>query len=453
MQRKTIIFIFTLFINSSCTYLFQPNPLSDMDAKIIDVYPAVYNLKDLNTKYDEYNSSPISYRFYRSLVTDSLFTYSTNSGTEGKNFDIWKGSFTFIQQSRLRGKKNPEPLIKSERIAPFLKDEVNTDFNEFGPYLFYNPKTETSHIKPPQIDEEGISEYGYSKDLYLDSNNYDALVIKDGDENKIKEIYQAYSNYLAKKTDKELIGENLYFFASGKNGDLDIYFYSPKFGIRAFFGNKKGSNERYFTYDYRQHTIYFASDREDGKYHIYKYENKDKNLNFSELFNNKDLEKEIVKVNSLSSENNDTCPVIVGDYMVFASDRKESKGGYDIFISTFGFLKDKPNMDWSKPINIQDLVDNYYKGKGSKIPKDELKNLNIQINTKYDEFRPFIIENEFNSQYAKVNNTENYERSYDNPSITYEKPSSMIFSSNRPEGKGGFDLYLGIVPNLQITDY
>lgn len=122
MKKYQLLFITTLISCSSCK-LFEPYPIDDMNAHIVDVYPAVYNLKNLNTKYDEYNSAPPpAYKFPRSLLTDTMFIYSTNSGTEGKNFDIWKGKVTFETKIKIRGQKNPDAIINSQRIElPFLK--------------------------------------------------------------------------------------------------------------------------------------------------------------------------------------------------------------------------------------------------------------------------------------------------------------------------------------------
>ncbi|MFN8575795.1 MAG: hypothetical protein U0354_02965 [Candidatus Sericytochromatia bacterium] len=440
MKKLTLLVLSTL-LTTSCNLFTSPYPIYDPNAEIVDVYPAVYNLKDLNTQYDEYNSAPPpAYNFPRKLVTDTMFVYSTNSGTEGKNFDIWKGKVTFEQKSRLRGQKNPDPTVESKRIAPFLKDEINTNSNEFGPYFFYNPKPEKVVVSPP-----------------TDENKFSINSLRNASDSR-----PLYSSILEQKADKEILGDNIFFFASDKGGDLDIYFYSPKFGIREFFGNKKGSNERYFTYDYKRNVAYFASDR-DGKYDIYKFENKTGNFNFQDVFNNKDLEKYIVKADEFNSPENDTCPVVVGDHLVFASDRVGTRGGYDIYLSWYTHDNRGENLKWQKPKNMQDIVDDYYKyktydessgfqkyaSKDSYIPKEEVKNLNTKVNTQYDEFRPFIIENLYNNQYSEIHQAESSDYSTEqNPSRLYEKPSSMIFSSNRPEGKGGFDLYLGILPSL-----
>ena len=75
--------------------------------------------------------------------------------------------------------------------------------------------------------------------------------------------------------------------------------------------------------------------------------------------------------------------------MVFTSNRPGGLGGYDLYYSVFR------NGKWSSPVN-----------------------LGPRINTASDEYRPII--------------------GYD-PDFTNQ---FMMFSSNRPGGKGGFDLYL-----------
>ena len=90
----------------------------------------------------------------------------------------------------------------------------------------------------------------------------------------------------------------------------------------------------------------------------------------------------------LSSEFDDKCPSITNNILVFTSNRAGGYGGYDLYYSYF------ENENWCEPVNL-----------GS------------EINTEYDEYRPI------------TNSLVNFEN------------NMMIFSSNRPGGKGGFDLY------------
>lgn len=100
-------------------------------------------------------------------------------------------------------------------------------------------------------------------------------------------------------------------------------------------------------------------------------------------------------VSVLNSGHNDKCPYADGDLLVFASDRPGGFGGYDLYYAI------RYGNNWSEPVNF-----------GSR------------INTEYDEFRPIVAYN-----YEFVNDL-------------------MIFSSNRPGGKGGFDLYYAGIPRM-----
>lgn len=80
--------------------------------------------------------------------------------------------------------------------------------------------------------------------------------------------------------------------------------------------------------------------------------------------------------------------------LVFTSDKPGGYGGYDLYYSVFR------NNAWSQPVNFGD-----------------------KINTAYDEYRPILV----------------------NSGLTTTE-TMMIFSSNRPGGKGVFDLYFVGVP-------
>jgi hypothetical protein len=129
--------------------------------------------------------------------------------------------------------------------------------------------------------------------------------------------------------------------------------------------------------------VYFTSNR-DGKFNIYSAVSEE----------NKQIEKsETVEINkraTLSSNGDDKCPYITNNMMVFTSNRTGGYGGYDLYYSIFD------GQEWSKPVNFGE-----------------------EINTEYDEYRPIIFDL--------------YDESFLN--------DLLIFSSNRPGGMGGFDLY------------
>lgn len=92
---------------------------------------------------------------------------------------------------------------------------------------------------------------------------------------------------------------------------------------------------------------------------------------------------------AISSDSNDKCPFVSGKLLVFTSDRPGGFGGYDLYYSL------RTNNGWSDPVNF-----------------------GASVNSEYDDYRPVVL---------------NYPGVFSN--------SLLLFSSNRPGGKGGFDLY------------
>jgi hypothetical protein len=86
--------------------------------------------------------------------------------------------------------------------------------------------------------------------------------------------------------------------------------------------------------------------------------------------------------------------------MVFASNRDGGYGGYDLWYASYD------GSEWSEPVNF-----------------------GPDINTEHDEFRPIIMSTDANKYLNDL----------------------LIFSSNRPGGKGGYDLYY--TGMKRITDY
>ena len=128
----------------------------------------------------------------------------------------------------------------------------------------------------------------------------------------------------------------------------------------------------------------FCSNRENDSFDIYSFD-----LGQGPLFHDflsGTSPVEITKESVLSSAGNDKCPSLYGDYLVFASDREGGYGGFDLYYSKY------ENNAWTDPVNF-----------GSK------------VNSANDEYRPVM----FSFLYFSL----------------------MVFSSDRPGGKGGFDLY------------
>lgn len=141
--------------------------------------------------------------------------------------------------------------------------------------------------------------------------------------------------------------------------------------------------------------IYFCSNR-NGSFDIFSYGFNDKLYSdrMEQLAESltKDTLNTVVYQSALSSDGDDKCPHYVSTYentyMIFASNRSGGFGGFDLYYSVWS------NGVWQQPVNF-----------------------GPEINSTSDEYRPVIV---------PVEGLEN---------------NLMLFSSNRPGGKGGFDLY------------
>jgi hypothetical protein len=143
-------------------------------------------------------------------------------------------------------------------------------------------------------------------------------------------------------------------------------------------------DDAYICFNFDQDTAYFSSNK-DGNFDIFSL-NKPAEQDLTSWFN---LDYELpARVDSINSSYEDKCPFIYKKIMVFTSNRPGGLGGYDLYYSKL------INGKWSSPVNF-----------------------GPRINSSYDEYRPVI--------------------GYDPNFTNYY----LMFSSNRPGGKGGFDLY------------
>jgi hypothetical protein len=179
-------------------------------------------------------------------------------------------------------------------------------------------------------------------------------------------------------------------YATNQSGNLDIKYtenlnqesYTTPKPVK-FLNSLKDDAYPSFTQDFS--SVYFCSNR-DGNFDIYQTDlDKSKDI----ITNLDDAStKTITRDAILSSAADDKCPYIANNVMVFTSNRPGGYGGFDLYYSLL------VNGKWSAPVNFGPA-----------------------INTTSDEYRPII---------------------KSMPGFTND---FVIFSSNRPGGKGGFDLY------------
>jgi hypothetical protein len=137
----------------------------------------------------------------------------------------------------------------------------------------------------------------------------------------------------------------------------------------------------YPSIDSSRRKLYFCSNREDSCFSIYSAVYNSEISNQSLI--NSDIQL-ISKESSISSDFDDKCPYVKDNFMVFTSNRD---GSYDLWYSKL------ENDNWTEPMKFDN-----------------------NINSDDNEYRP----------------------------VTFEMLgfNLMIFSSDRPNGKGGYDLYI-----------
>jgi hypothetical protein len=187
-----------------------------------------------------------------------------------------------------------------------------------------------------------------------------------------------------------------YLLLASQNGtnNLDLFYlkYLPPFGaaIPDITGPlpakllNTSNDEAYISFDLNEDSAYFSSNR-GGNFDIYLHK-KPASMTIDTWLSQSFAAS--TPVDSVNSAYDDKCPFVYKNIMLFSSNRPGGMGGYDLYYSVF------KNGKWGSPINMG--------------PK---------INTASDEYRPLL----------------GYHPDFQNMFI--------VFSSNKPGGLGGFDLY------------
>ena len=188
-------------------------------------------------------------------------------------------------------------------------------------------------------------------------------------------------------------GRFLLLYASDVDGDFQISFtyktdstdFSESQAVR--FLNSE-FDDLYPAFNDDCSKMYFCSNREDELFNLFYVDIDTIGHALHEVLADTNL-KIVRKDTVLSGAYDDKCPYIFDNTLVFTSNRPGGFGGFDLYFSKL------ENDQWTTP-----------------------ENLGPKINSECDEYRPILFEE----------------------GVDFNK-HMLVFSSNRPGGLGGFDLY------------
>lgn len=305
------------------------------------------------------------------------------------------------------------PFFSHTKDGKFLEevvrlDEFNSEFDDYNSDLPSNRSESTHLLFSSKREKKDVFNLVYYRADFSYGDRLELKPHENGAGNRSEDPYagiqflmpRANGNFNILGPKSVLFNMDFYsgekndlmlFYADDSEGNLDIkhltYATDPqpeKFDIL-----NSDKDDAYPTFSYNGDKIYFCSNR-GGNFDIYEVtipRTSSERVTRENLVHPKDYS--IRKMDELSSPYEDKYPYLLDDTMVFVSDRPGGKGGFDIYTSKLA------NGKWSLPVNAGG-----------------------RINTQYNEYRPVL------------------------PMLGSFTYKLMIFSSDRPGGKGGFDLYM-----------
>ncbi len=288
--------------------------------------------------------------------------------------------------------------------SPINFESINSEYDDFNSSYGYLNQEFTyifSSNRNTQGEEFDIINF-YAKYYFDQTSNRAYFTASNMNNNYYNDAFNkintSYNEYGPLSLFSEDYLYEIFFYASDSNDNLDIK-YITQYAWDSSWGDptpldklNTEYNEAYPTFTRYFNEMFFCSDK-NGNYDLFYVEVSRSIINW--------LETEELPVwntfENLNSSSNDKCPYINGNLMIFVSDREGGFGGFDLYYSIYN------NGIWSDPINFGE-----------------------DINTEYDEYRPISI----------------YLDNYIN--------DVMLFSSNRPGGLGGFDLYYVGIPKMML---
>ncbi|MBP7828336.1 MAG: PD40 domain-containing protein [Kiritimatiellae bacterium] len=357
--------------------------------------PEIVRLAGLNTEHDDYNVGlpPPSMGF------DALLVFASNARSQGRTFGIETG--------RLRVRQDPySPYEKKDMRRPVIQAERGGRF-AFIPESPHNVRGPTGLFNAPRRPRPYPLVYSNlpPAEARRGTNDRTAKIVADFDSGGAG--YVMVAEPLSWSEGGRPGDGDAWMFDLDEGGRRDLYFVGKDGKPRPFFGNLPEADDAYATYDFRRDELYFSSNR-SGRWQLYRVKNRPRVQDFNQWLGDASRAADIEPAREFESDGNTMAPVVDGDWMFFASDRKGGYGQYDIYASKRGA------NGWERPVNLQKLM-----------PRG------VSLNTKANEFRPCALS-------LGIALEGNAGHRFDQ--------RILVFSSDRPGGLGGYDLYLTALP-------
>jgi hypothetical protein len=264
---SALLILLLVFINiSGCK---KPvNPIKYTQGTFPD---SVYNLKGLNTQYDDYNSALF-------VLGGTLpIVFSSNRGSSGGQFDLVQGSISYSFDQKT-GAFTLASNMTNDLFTTSLISSANTSGNDYGPLSLFSTS---------------------------DGNDYLMLASQNG--GQLLDLY--YLKYQPQF-----------------NNNMPVV-HGP-YPVKLLNSSK---NDAYITFNSNQDSAYFTSDI-NGNYDILVH-SRPAGIMLDAWLNQNYSSS--TPADSVNSSYDDKCPFILNNVMVFTSNRPGGMGGFDLYYSIF----------------------------------------------------------------------------------------------------------------------
>lgn len=290
----------------------------------------VINITDINSAYDDYNST-----LYQ-IVDNIPIIFSSNRKSSGGQFDLEQGAISF-QFNQTTGVFGFESKITADPLLEKLITKAKTAGNDFGPYTLFSTIDGFEYLLLSSVNQAGNLDF-----YYLKNQPASGTALPDITGPLPVKLLNTIADdaYITLDTNQDTA-----YFSSARNVDFDIFMLKKPAGkdlsywfnldyatpVRADILSSTGDDKCPFI---SKSVMVFASNRSGGMGGFDLYYSLFKNGEWSSPVNMGP------KINTSSDEYRPVIgfhPDFINKYMIFSSNRQGGKGGFDLYFTGIDF--------------------------------------------------------------------------------------------------------------------